>query len=321
MTNFLDSSLPLDPLITVFVVYHAVCPTLYVLLHLLAFGKWIFSLPLTMISDQCSGSYLYAHPSLPPCYLARLLAAAEPAYARDVVDGHARPTALRLVVVLCCCTWGHSHLKPCRLPTRYHLHPHPLFSCLTTVKAGHVIDLKGLSQVFVKSADVHHHQDLSKVLVDLQAMSPDIRKNLAGERVYVREKMIAHKIFQHPAPSPKNKHWDHSYPVTPHKLLWLLLADSPLNLSPISLTVPLQPLLLLESMHTPNPAAGTKRVVCSDGAALEVDLDAYTQPLPHSSPEMISTPQSSMGIPMLAFAYISWQMILCVMLLTDEQRG
>ena len=31
--------------------------------------------------------------------------------------------------------------------------PHPLFSCLMTVKAGHVIDLKGSSQVFIKSAD------------------------------------------------------------------------------------------------------------------------------------------------------------------------
>ena len=71
--------LPLDPLTTVFVVYHAVRPTLYVLLHLLALGKWTFSLPLTTISDQCSDSYLYAHLSLPPLYLGRLLAAAEPA--------------------------------------------------------------------------------------------------------------------------------------------------------------------------------------------------------------------------------------------------
>ena len=124
----------------------------------------------TTISDQCSGSYLSAHPSLSPCYLARLLAAAEPASTRDVVDGCARPTALRPVVVLCCCTWGRSHLKPCHLPTHYHLHPHPLFSCLTTVKAGHVIDLKGSSQVFVKSVDIHRHQDLSKVLVDLQKL-------------------------------------------------------------------------------------------------------------------------------------------------------
>ena len=143
-------SLPLDPLTTVFVVYHAVRPTFYVLLHLLALGKWTFSLPVTTISDQCSDSYLYANPSLPPRYLARLLAAAEPASARDVVDGCARPTTSRPAVVLCCPTRGHGHLKPCRLPTRYHLLPHPLFSCLMTVKAGHVVDLKGSSQVLIR---------------------------------------------------------------------------------------------------------------------------------------------------------------------------
>ena len=263
-------SLPLDPLTTVFVVYHAVCPTLYVLLHLLALGKWTFSLPLTTMSDQCSDSYLYAHPSLPPCYLARLMAAAETASARDVVDGCARPTASRLAVVLCCCTRDCSHLKPCGLPMCYHLHPHPLFSCLTTVKAGLVIDLKGSSQVFIKSVDVHCHQDLSKFLVDLPAMSPNIRKNLAGEWVYIRQKMIAHKIFQCPAPSPKNKHWDDGCPITPRKLPRLLLANLPPNSSPISSPVPLQPLLLLESTHTPNLATGTEQAVHSDGAALVV---------------------------------------------------
>ena len=37
---------------------------------------------------------------------------------------------------------------------------------------------------------------LSKqLLVDLPAMSPDIRKNLAEERAYVRQEMIAHEIF------------------------------------------------------------------------------------------------------------------------------
>ena len=74
-------------------------------------------------------------------------------------------------------------------------------------------------------------------------------------------------------------------------------------------------------MHTPHLAAGAKQVVHSDGAALEVDLDVYTEPLPPLSPETISTPQLSMGVPMLAFAYISWQTIVRVMLLTDEQRG
>jgi len=58
-----------DPLTTVFVVYHTVHPTLYVLLCLLTFGKWTFSLPFTTISDQCSDSYQYAHPSLPLHYL------------------------------------------------------------------------------------------------------------------------------------------------------------------------------------------------------------------------------------------------------------
>ena len=74
-------------------------------------------------------------------------------------------------------------------------------------------------------------------------------------------------------------------------------------------------------MHTPNLAAGTEWVVCGDGAVLEVDFEVYPQPLPCSSPEMISTLQASMGVPMLAFAYIPWQTILCMMLLTDEQRG
>ena len=110
-------------------------------------------------------------------------------------------------------------------------------------------------------------------------------------------------------------------PVSPHKLPRLLLADSPLKSSPISSPVPLQPLLPPESMHTPNPAAGTEWAVRCDGAALEVDLDVYPQPLPRLSPETISTPQSSMGVLMLAFTYISWQTIVLVMLLTDEQRG
>ena len=74
-------------------------------------------------------------------------------------------------------------------------------------------------------------------------------------------------------------------------------------------------------MHTPNPAAGTEWAVHCDGAVLEVDLDVYPQPLPRSLPETISTPQSSMGVLMLAFAYISWQTTMRVMLLTDEQRG
>ena len=74
-------------------------------------------------------------------------------------------------------------------------------------------------------------------------------------------------------------------------------------------------------MHTPNLAASTEWAVRCDGAVLEVDLDVYPQPLPRSSPEMVSTPQSSMGVLMLAFAYISWQTIVRVMLLTDEQRG
>ena len=174
-------------------------PTLYVLLHLLTLGKWTFSLPLTTISDQCSDSYLYAHLSLPPLYFGRLLAAAEPASTRDVVDGCARPTALRLAVVLCCCTRGRSHLKPCRLPTCYHLHPHPLFSCLMTMKAGHVIDLKGSSQIFIKSADVHRHQDLSNFLVDLPAMSPttgicqaeyDSTRNLSIPSPHTKEQVL-----------------------------------------------------------------------------------------------------------------------------------
>ena len=74
-------------------------------------------------------------------------------------------------------------------------------------------------------------------------------------------------------------------------------------------------------MHTPNLAAGTEWAVRCDGAALEVDLDVYPQPLPRLLPETISTPQSSMGVLMLAFAYISWQTIAHMMLLTDEQRG
>ena len=140
-----------------------------------------------------------------------------------------------------------------------------VFSCLMTMKAGHIIHLKGSSQVFVKSADIHRHQDLSKFLVDLLAMSPDIRKNLAGEWVYVRQKTIAHNIFQCPAPTPKNRHWDDSCPITPCKLPHFLLADSPLNLWPISSPVPLQPLLLLESMHTPKSATGM-RWWCSAGS-------------------------------------------------------
>ena len=106
-----------------------------------------------------------------------------------------------------------------------------------------------------------------------------------------------------------------------HETGLLNTTDSPLKSSPISSPVPLQPLLPPESMHTPNPAAGTEWVVRCDGAALEVDLDVYPQPLPRSSPETISTPQLSMGVLMLAFTYISWQMIVLVMLLTDEQRG
>ena len=80
---------------------------------------------------------------------------------------------------------------------------HQNLGCWMTVKIGHITDLKGSSQVFIKSVDIHHHQDLSKFLVDLAATSPNIRKNLAGEWVYVRQKMIAHEISQCPAPSPR----------------------------------------------------------------------------------------------------------------------
>ena len=111
--------------------------------------------------------------------------------------------------------------------------------------------------------------------------------------------------FLQSIPPSMDSTWNNPGRVKYCKLPHSLLADSPLKLSPISLPVPLQPLLLPESMHTPNTAAGTEWVVHSDGAALEVELDVYPQPLPHSSPETISTPQSSMGVPMLAFAYIS----------------
>ena len=113
------------------------------------------------------------------------------------------------------------------------------------------------------------------------------------------------KSFNAQPPHPRTNTEMTALLSPPRKLPRLLLADSPLNSSPISSPVPLQPLLPRESTHTPNPATGTEWAVRSDGAVLEVELDVYTQSLPCLSPETISTPQSSMDVLMLAFAYIS----------------
>lgn len=69
----------------------------------------------------------------------------------------------------------------------------------TTVKLNHVIELKDTPRVFIKAIHVQDCQDFLKFLLLSSpsfATSPNIRTNLAGERAYVKKKMVDHELSQ-----------------------------------------------------------------------------------------------------------------------------
>jgi hypothetical protein len=66
----------------------------------------------------------------------------------------------------------------------------------TTVKINHVVELKDSPRIFVKAIHVQHCQDFAKFLLStsLSTTSPNIRTNLAGERTYVKKKMVEYEL-------------------------------------------------------------------------------------------------------------------------------
>lgn len=66
----------------------------------------------------------------------------------------------------------------------------------TTVKPNHVVEIKDSpARVFIKDACVQRCQDFETFLTSIsKAIAPNIRTNLAGERAYVKRKMVEYKI-------------------------------------------------------------------------------------------------------------------------------
>lgn len=138
------------------------------------------------------------------------------------------------------------------------------------MKVNHVIDVTPASpQVFIKMAGVRHCKNLANFIKLLPSVSPDLRMNLAGERAYVRRKMIEREISQSPAPLPRNKHRRDNSPTTPSKRPRLHLEKTPTT-APVG---HLQPLLW------PNPAYAHRLSRPQDTDA----LFASTSSLPCSS--------------------------------------
>ena len=91
----------------------------------------------------------------------------------------------------------------------------------TTVKLNHVVEIKD-TRIFIKASHVRCCKDLEKFLASTSssATAPNLRTNLAGERVYVKKKMLEYELSQAPTPSSiKNKHRlsTESYPSTPKR--------------------------------------------------------------------------------------------------------
>lgn len=82
----------------------------------------------------------------------------------------------------------------------------------TTVKLNHVIELKDTPRIFIKAIHVQDCQDFLKFLLlssPSSATSPNIRTNLAGERAYVKKKMIDYELSSSQAEKAcllQNKH-------------------------------------------------------------------------------------------------------------------
>jgi len=94
----------------------------------------------------------------------------------------------------------------------------------TTVKINHVVELKDSPRIFVKAIRVQHCQDFTKFLLSTSSSttSPNIRTNLAGERTYVKKKMVEYELSRsHKSLFLKNKHTlsqsPESLPSTPKR--------------------------------------------------------------------------------------------------------
>lgn len=79
----------------------------------------------------------------------------------------------------------------------------------TTVKPNHVVEIKDTARIFIKATHVQRCKDFEKFLASTSssATAPNIRTNLAGERAYVRKKMVEYELSQASTPSSvRNKH-------------------------------------------------------------------------------------------------------------------
>ena len=119
----------------------------------------------------------------------------------------------------------------------------------TTVKPNHVVKIKDTARIFIKATDVQQCKDFEKFLASTSssATAPNIRTNLAGERAYVRKKMVEYELSQASTPSSvRNKHRlsPENIPSTP-KRSRVLLDDTPTP--------------TITSYHTPLPPARFNR--------------------------------------------------------------
>jgi hypothetical protein len=111
----------------------------------------------------------------------------------------------------------------------------------TTVKLNHVIELKDTSRVFIKAIHVQDCQDFSKFLLlssPSSTTSPNIRTNLAGERAYVKKKMVNRELSSSQAEKAcflqdKRSLSPESLPSTPTPKRQRFLSDENTTQSPI----------------------------------------------------------------------------------------
>ena len=162
------------------------------------------------------------------------------------------------------------------------------------MKVNHVVDVTPASpQVFIKTAGIHRCKNLANFIKPLPTVSPDLRMNLAGERAYVRQKMIEREISESPAPLPRNKHRRDTSPTTPSKRPRLYLDKTP-TIAPVG---HIQPLLL------PNPTFTHKLARPQDKDAMNASADS-AEPFSLSTPcsdtreeDELRQPSSSLALP------------------------
>ena len=155
----------------------------------------------------------------------------------------------------------------------------------TVVKINHVLELKDSPpRIFVKAIHVQHCQDFTKFLLSTSsATSPSLRTNLAGERTYVKKRMVEYAHSQ----SQKSRYLKNKHS----------LSQSPESLP----STPKRQRITSEfvdsfSINTPSPASSPAPSIYQSASATSSSTSSSTNIDPATKQEMLD-----LTIPSLPF--------------------